>query len=478
MKFFSPLLWYPTDRIDPGFNCITETTTSGSNPREVSAAKLCGYSYHSEPLADGILMSRTLIDVVTKLRKIRKHYKIDAYGKRFNSILDYADTRGRNFPSFADPGTWSYVNRFDLPEYLYDTDDLIGYYNDMQFDLAGSVDWPIIDRIVQTENGKRKFINLDDKTKEHRRKLTLELAKDFIKKCNRRTISFVPFGTIQGYSVKTYKDSLRQLLKMGYSYIAIGGLPAYSEQHVVELLPIIWKEIERAGYRPGMHLYGRFPSPRYVRTFLKYGVTSFDNNSAHFSAITSPCAFYDPEFIKNYDWESPTNRCYSIKIPPSNGPLLNRMRKSNPEEYWKVEKVTTRTFRLFCIYSKNPTSKNRKQFLRAYKKMEVVINSGRRNPYSENKLSLGYERAKKALKYKGWERCGCTSCKAIGSHIVLVRGHRLRHIFLHNTYVQYTRYLHELKKAKNLVDYPEFNWKQVMSLNRVKNQRKSIRRKS
>jgi len=117
--FFCPLLWYQGERLDLGYNFNTEKTTSGTHQREIAASKKCGYEVFDEPLADGILVSRTLLEQTTNLVKEDDRYVIKTWKKKFYEILSYCSTKGRYIPSFADPGTWSYVNQFKLPDYLY-----------------------------------------------------------------------------------------------------------------------------------------------------------------------------------------------------------------------------------------------------------------------------------------------------------------------------------------------------------------------
>jgi hypothetical protein len=345
----------------------------------------------------------------------------------------------------------------------------------MQFDMAGSVDWPIIDKITVIKPGdKREYITLDDKTREMRRNLTLELAQDFVNKARkRRDLNFVPFGTIQGYSPSTYRDSMRKILKMGYEYIAIGGLPAYSEKEVIELLPIIQEEIDRAGYRPGIHLYGRFPSPSKVGYYLQNYVSSFDNNSSFISAAQSPCAYYDPEFLTT--WETPSFLCSGAKIPPLKGPLLSRLKRRDPDLHAKVAKKCDKTFKMFCEFARSGKTGDLKDFLRQYKRMNKAINAARLRPISNNQIVKINDRAKAALKNKGWERCDCEACEICGPHIVLVRGQRIPYLFLHNTYVQFARFQQELKKAKENVNYNQYDWSKIKGLNKLKNNRRAVK---
>lgn len=477
MKSFSPLLWYPGERADLGFDLVEEFSHVSTNRREVAAKKKCGYEFWDEPLADGILVSKTLLEQTTNLRKVNGAYKVHVYKYVYDSVLDYCATKGRYIPSFADPGTWSYVNQFKLPDYLYDTDHMISYYQDMQYDLAGSVDWPIIDKLVIVDNYERKYVDLDDKTKEMRRELTLELAADFIKKCNRRPeLQFVPFGTIQGYSPESYIKSLKRILKMGYEYIAIGGLPAYSEKVVVELLPLLWKEIRKADPVPGVHLYGRFPSPKYVKYYIEHGVTSFDNNSAFITAAKNPCSFYDPDYLILEHEQSPAFRCYGVKIPSRRGPLLRKLKKYRPDLWEEAGEVSDKTFSAFCRFAINQSKNNKERLFKYYYEMDRILNDARVRPHHEKKLVQSFERCKTAINSRGWERCGCTSCRMLGPHILLMRGARIPHTFLHNTYTMYSRFRIELKKAeKNVKLEKPYDWSKVMEFNRLKNVRKAIR---
>jgi len=468
MRYFSPLLWYNGERVDPGYDYDRECSQY-DNLRERVSKKICGYNFFSGALADGILVSRSLLESSTNLTNEDGRWKVKTYGKDHWNILSYAKTMGLNYTSFADPGTFSHANKFELPAYLYETDKMIDYYQDMQYDLAGSVDWPIIEKVrVQTGPGKFKYVELDEDTKNMRRALTIELAKDFKKCCDRRSVDFVPFGTIQGFDEKSYRTSMREILRLGYKYIAIGGLPSYSEQQVIELLPTLSAEIRRAGYRPGIHLYGRFPSPRYVPFYLENYVTSFDNNSPFLAASRTACNYYHPEFAYNRE-QVPVYDCFSIRIPAERGPLLSRLKRRDNSLWSNGMEVCSRAFSLFVEVRKRPSDKNIDRFLDAYDAMNQFLQEARMNKVNERRLAKDRETAEKALRARLWEVCPCESCAQIGAHIMLTRGQRIPHTFLHNTYIQYQRFAKELKEAMASVDYPTFDWSEIDQLNAFKN---------
>jgi hypothetical protein len=244
MRFLNPLMW--SERISPHFDYYKDVPTK-STTKTTGKDGLCGYEYFKDvPLGDGILVSRTMLENTAKPEREDARWQIrTSWGEVNTDIRGHTRTKKRtDYTVLADPGTWSYVNYFKLPDFLFKTKALITFYNNLGFDIAGSVDWPIVDRIKH----EGKFMELSPNIKEYRRQLTIDLAQDFIDECNKRDdLTFIPFGTAQGYSKGTYRDSVRRLLQMGYKYIAVGGLPSSSEQYVLELLPIIWKEIQRAG---------------------------------------------------------------------------------------------------------------------------------------------------------------------------------------------------------------------------------------
>jgi len=476
MLFFNPLLWY--ERINVNYDYDKDCSTFEGSRHDELVAYQRVYEFFKEPLCDGLLVSRTLVqDIATIFTDEDNRYKISdrANPTGYPTIQDYARIRGRRVGdniTFADPGTWSYANKFELPDFLYNVDELIRYYDTLGFDLAGSVDWPIVDRVAVYENGKKVLKDLDDKIKEERRQITIENAESFIKECRRRKrLNFVPFGTIQGYSLETYRDSLRRLLKLGYDYIAIGGLPSYSEAKVLELLPMIKDEIRRSDTKPGIHLYGRFPSPNAVSAFVNAGVTSFDNNTSFMAAAgKSLMTFFDPEFKESGDGVMAVDVCYGIKIPGRRSLILNRLRRIDKEGdvYEEVVELCDKTFERFVAYSNNPSPLNERIFMSYYAKMNVALNVARRRPHTPNVMKMTTNTGRIAVQKRAWLRCQCTSCKELKAHILLTRGNRIGHTFAHNTHVQYTRFQKEMKRCADLGVVPKYDWSPIKAMAKQK----------
>lgn len=459
MKSLSPLMFIA--KVDPNYNFDEET--------EDKSRRKYGYEFCKEPLCNGLLVSKTMLEERTNIKQVGSKFQLYPKGNNtyfYSNIRRYLSLKKNlHYITFADPGTWSYAHKLELPDFLYDTDSVFNYYNSLRFDLCGSVDWPIIDKIRINNNGKIHFRDLSIKEKEHRRRLTTELAKSFMKKCSRtKRVNFVPFGTVQGYSVNTYISSLRKILKLGYKYVAIGGLPSYSEKKVLELLIDIRKCIRKYGDgNIGLHLYGRFPSPNAVLPFAKAGVTSFDNNYSYIMAAKTQCNVWNPEFLFDEDIKVPNFPCYGIKIPSIRGKAIVSFKKKSEKNLVDIIiKSANACYSSFVDFNRSQTPRNTKKFMISYKKMYLCFQKYKVSNLSQTKLDSIFFAAENTLLHKTWKRCGCTACKKSKSHISLLRGGtRIYYTFFHNTYTQFARYLKELKKPRVRKYTSRYDWADV-----------------
>jgi len=63
-----------------------------------------------------------------------------------------------------------------------------------------------------------------------RQEVTLTLAADFLKRHKGVKAPFEPLGVAQGWSPKSYARAVAALQKMGYRYIAMGGMVPLASQ--------------------------------------------------------------------------------------------------------------------------------------------------------------------------------------------------------------------------------------------------------
>ncbi|WP_129727930.1 tRNA-guanine transglycosylase DpdA [Ectobacillus funiculus] len=245
MKYFMP---ENNDRVDPNFNFITEEHTKDRDPfmDDVYAHEIYGV-----PNYDGVLISKVNIDE----SEMRKQRILEVGGLRNFLRLP------ANIPLYGDCGAFSYINKDKPP---YQTEEILQYYSDFQFDIGVSIDHLVIGHIAQ-DVAKRNY----------RFDLTLENAKDFLVKHQSGGYQFKPSGIAQGWDPSSYHEAVKQLVEMGYRHISLGGLAyAKSEQILdvlIEVAPLLPEYME-------VHLFGA-ARLELLQTYYQLGVTSFDSTA-------------------------------------------------------------------------------------------------------------------------------------------------------------------------------------------------------
>src|SRR5262249_46760106 len=108
-----------------------------------------------------------------------------------------------------------------------------------------------------------------------RQEITLELATEFLRLHKRNKLGFRPLGVAQGWSTKSYAQSVQRLQKMGYRYIAVGGLVPLKTDEIVACLQRI-DQVRKRDTK--LHLLG-VNRCEHLKGFGKFGVVSFDSTS-------------------------------------------------------------------------------------------------------------------------------------------------------------------------------------------------------
>src|SRR5262249_37449873 len=148
------------------------------------------------PAYDGILVSRLVAEDSEDKKK-----RINALGvHRFFRVPD-------RFPIMGDCGAFGYVNE-EVPPYR--TGEILDYYTRLGFDFGVSIDH----LIVAATEGQRQA----------RYELTIANAEEFLKEHRRRGLGWEPVGAVQGWDANSYARAADRYVKMGYRYVALGGL--------------------------------------------------------------------------------------------------------------------------------------------------------------------------------------------------------------------------------------------------------------
>jgi len=111
--------------------------------------------------------------------------------------------------------------------------------------------------------------------KHERYELTINNAEEFLREHKKRGLPWTPIGAVQGWDPESYAAAAKQLVAMGYEYIALGGLVRTPTTEVLRLLekvhPVVPSHVQ-------MHLFG-LARINAMDAFAKLGVTSVDSAS-------------------------------------------------------------------------------------------------------------------------------------------------------------------------------------------------------
>lgn len=410
MKFIFP---DSLDLVDPSFDFDSEER---SEFRVRQRDDLYAHEMFTPPPFDGLLVSKGIVDGIGTGSRytLAQRHRLLRHGVREFFRLDQPSHR--RLLTVGDCGAFSYVKETKPP---FSPDEVIDFYDTIGFDWGMSVDHVILQF---DEDWDAPLPGIDPVPRDivNRQSITLALAAEFIRRCRDRHVRFEPVGVVQGWSPKSYARAAKELQKMGFRRLAIGGLVPLRTPDIEKVVRAV-----SAVRRPSvpLHLLGvtRITS---IPLFANLGVESFDS--------TSPLrqAFKDDK--DNY---YAMNRTYpAIRIPQVEGHVRLRRLIS----MGKVDPVRARQLELHCLAL---LRKYDQEKISAKAVLEAVLE------YAE---LCEDERAPKrgyleVLEDKPWRRCPCEVCKQIGIDVVIFRGaERNRRRGFHNVWVFAGRLAREL----------------------------------
>lgn len=411
MKFFFP---DSQDLVDPSFDFLTERRSMmrvrhqhDEYPHEV---------FSTQPY-DGLLVSKAIVDgngtdggrytIAQRQRLLRE------------GVRTFFRIEDRPIETLGDCGAFSYVRENRPP---YSVQEVIDFYVNCGFDYGLAVDHIIL---AYREEHDRSLSGIDVVPEEWRERqdITLELAEEFLTVHGQERCRFTPIGIAQGWSPKSYASAFESLEKMGYGYIALGGMVPLKTNEILACLKAV-SDVKRAATK--IHLLG-VTRVEHIPRFSKLGVVSFDS--------TSPLrqAFKDEK--DNYYTLDRTYR--AIRVPQVDGnPRLRQLILAG-----KVDQAKALRLEMECLDRLNAYSQHRvglEETLEAIQEYETLHEgtSPRGSSYRE------------VLADRPWNECPCEICKRLGIHVILFRGaERNRRRGFHNLHVFNRRIHREVRDA-------------------------------
>lgn len=401
LRYFMP---ENDDRVDPNFDFLEDTHTENRDPY---SHDVYSHQIYEKPNYDGLLVS---------MMNINPKKSIDSpQNLKFQKVINAGGLHNflripREFPILGDCGAYSYRNYYEPP---FDTKEILDNYEKLGFDIGVS-----IDHLILKEHAN------DPVERQRRLTLTESNAEDFIKYHHEGNYTFKPSGIAQGWDVKTYVQSVKNLIDMGYQHISLGGLAFSPNEEIYEILeniaPILPEYME-------VHLFGaaRLDS---ISTFNRLGVTSFDSTTFLRQAWMS---------AKNNYFTLDGNKYAAIRVP-----------QANPSSRKIKSLLESGQFTLEHLQDLEQKSLNAiRQFDKGLLNIEDTLHSilTYENIINNNKKSNNEVLYKTVLEDAPWKSCNCEVCRNVGVEVIIFRGNnRNRRRGFHNTHVFYQK-LKEIK---------------------------------
>ena len=263
MDFFFP---DSQDQIDPSFDFERE---SSSLDRVRQRDDRYAHEVISPAPYTGILLSKALVDGPGSKYTFAQRHRLYRLGVRRFFRLD--ECGGTELATLGDCGAFNYV-REDMPP--YSVEDVIDFYDECGFDYGISVDHVILGYIPDATDVVRPLREAPQEWAD-RQKLTLELAAEFLQRRRAAKACFEPLGVAQGWSPTSYAHAVQALQRMGYDYIALGGMVPLKTAEIEACLKAI-ADVRHPETR--LHLLG-ITRTELVKNYERYGVVSFDSTS-------------------------------------------------------------------------------------------------------------------------------------------------------------------------------------------------------
>ena len=399
MKFFFP---DSHDLVDPSFDFDTEKRKySGSRQQ----SQLYAHEVLDDPPYDGMLLSKAMVDPLSSTKSVRYSFaqvqRLKRLGAREFLRLDRPGLKHR-LESMGDCGGFSYANE---PEPPFSTKTVIEFYLDCRFDYGISLDHVIL--------GYKQDLAEKDAPEDwlKRFEITMEKAAEFLEENQKLKLPFTPMGAAQGWSPASYAAAVVRLQKMGYSYIALGGMVPLKTTELMSCLAAVSK-VRRSETK--LHLLG-ISRLENLEAFENMGVYSLDS--------TSPLkrAFMDDR--DNYHTK---NRTYTaVRIPQVDAnPQLKKLILSGVVDFAEARKLEVACFDGIIAFDKGKIGLD--SLLTRLQEYESLWHGKKDDTV----------RYRETLEDMPWKKCPCAVCKKLGVHVVIFRGaERNRNRGFHNLYV-------------------------------------------
>lgn len=394
------------DFVDPAYDFINDRT---GPKRERYWTDAYAHEMMTPTPYDGLLVSMSAIRQANGVAASKVRYSTKEEQRLLRDgarkFLRFGGPKFKDLMLMGDCGAFAYVEH---PKPAYSPAEVVDFYSEAGFTHGVSPDHIIFD--CDLSNPSPKAVSKEIR---ERFDITLTNAREFIELATRAQASFVPLGAVQGWSPASMADSAQQLERMGYRYLAIGGLVPLKIDAIKAVLETIRKRISAS---TDIHLLG-FAKADHIQDFTSFGITSFDS--------TSPLirAFKDEK--SNYYIESPNGGLdyyTAIRVPQAieNARLMQGVKRGlfNAEDLQKREQLALSTLRAYDLG--RATAGDTLDAVMDYHQF-LVRGDDEGASAQDKSLAKTRELIRRTIEDMPWKRCGCDICRAVGVEVIIFR---------------------------------------------------------
>jgi hypothetical protein len=395
------------DYVDPQYDFLTDSSPA---TRERYWHDQYAHEIMTPPPYDGLLVAMSAIRQADGVAASKVRYSTAEEQRLLRDgarrFLRFNAPQHRDLILMGDCGAFAYVEH---PEPAYSPEEVVDFYLDAEFTHGVSPDHVIFQ--CDLTNPPKTAVSKDTVD---RFQVTLKNAEQFLRLVRSEGCAFEPIGAVQGWSPENMADASLSLVKMGYKYLAIGGLVPLK----VEAIKVVLQSIrDRIGPDPKMHLLG-FAKADHIAQFTGFGITSFDSTSPLIRAFKdNKSNYYMDNGRGGLDYYT------AIRVPQAldNPRLMQGVKRGlfNAEDLQEREKKALRTLREF-----DRGLRTVEETLDAVMDYSQFLVRGDDTGITAQDKSLAITRARtqKTLEERPWKTCDCAICRSAGIEVLIFRG--------------------------------------------------------
>lgn len=422
------------DYVDPNYDFMADSTAPA---RERYWHDQYAHEIMDEAPYDGLLVSMSAIRKAEGVAASKVRYStaeeqrlLRAGARRF---LRFDGPKHAGLMLMGDCGAFAYVEH---PEPAYKPGEVVEFYLDAEFTHGVSPD-----HVIFECDPKNPPASAMPKETLSRYEITLDNAREFLRLVRKEGNNFEPIGAVQGWSPKSMAEASAALVKMGYKYLAIGGLVPLKVDAIKGVLEAIRDKI---GIKPSLHLLG-FAKADHIGEFTGYGITSFDSTSPLIRAFKDEKSnYYMDNGRGGLDYYT------AIRVPQAldNARLMQGVKRGlfDAEDLQAREIHALRVLREFDRGRR--TVDETLEAVMDYSQF-LVRGDGTSKTAQDKALASTRSGIARTLEDRPWKNCDCAICRAVGVEVIIFRGsNRNKRRGFHNLGV-YHRHVHRALQIKS-----------------------------